>query len=50
MIKNVVREIRDVIYGDLKNRILRLERAIYEQNTDNILVEIRDIIREIWGT
>ena len=48
MLSNCVRELREEIYGDLKSRILRLERAVYEQDSPAALREIRDIIREVY--
>lgn len=48
-IDSVVRELRDAIYGDIRQRIIRLERAVYEQDRDAILTETRDIVREIFG-
>lgn len=49
MIDNVVRALRKAVYGDIEQRIIRLERAIYEQDRDSVLSEIRDITREIFG-
>jgi hypothetical protein len=47
MMKNIYRELQEVVYGDLRERILRLERAIYEQDRAKVLVATRDIMREI---
>ena len=49
MIDNCVGELREDIYGEIKNRIFRLERAIYEQDHDTAISEMRDIKREIFG-
>lgn len=49
VIDNVVRELREAVYGDLKQQVLRLERAVYEQDREAILSETRDIVREIFG-
>ena len=49
MLENVVRQIREEIYGDLKNRIIKLERAYYEEDNKTFMEQIRDINREIFG-
>jgi|GEM_PF-3198933 hypothetical protein len=49
MLDNVIRALREAIYGDIKQRAIKLERAIYEQDRDTILSEIRDIMREVFG-
>jgi len=49
MLESIIRELREAIYGELKERIIRLERAVYEEDRDKIVMEIRDIIREIYG-
>lgn len=47
VIDNVIRELREEIYGDIRSRIRRLELAVYEGNEKEMCVEIRDIVREI---
>lgn len=47
VLKNVVSELTEEIYGDLRNRIIRLERAMYEYDINKMRMVIRDIIREI---
>lgn len=49
MLDNAVRVLREAVYGDIKQMIIRLERAIYEQDRVAVLSEIRDITREIFG-
>ena len=49
IINNCVRELREAIYGDIKNIINRLQRAFYERDADSMEIEIRDLIREVWG-
>ena len=49
MIENCIRELREEIYGDIKERILRLERAVYEEDNKKAHQEMRDIIRETFG-
>jgi hypothetical protein len=41
---SVLRELREAVYGDLRDRIIRLERAVYEQDRERILMETRDIV------
>ena len=47
MLKNVYRELQEAVYGHLRDRLLRLERAIYEQDRDKIHMHLRDLFREI---
>jgi hypothetical protein len=49
MIDNVCRELREVVYGELKSYLHLLERYIYERKEEEALMVIRDIIREIHG-
>jgi len=49
MLDNVIRQIREEIYGDIKNRIIRLERAYYMEDDKTVRSELRDINREIFG-
>lgn len=49
MLNNVVRSLRKAVYGDIEQHIIRLERAIYEQDRDAALSEMQDIMREIFG-
>ena len=48
MYDNIIHELKEEIYGDIRNRILRLERAIYGQDNDRALMEIRGIIQEVF--
>lgn len=41
-------ELREDIYGDLRKRIIRLERMICEHNFDAAMMEMRDINKEIF--
>lgn len=49
MMENIHRQLKEAVYGEFRNRILRLERAIYEQDREKVLMETRDIVREIMG-
>jgi hypothetical protein len=49
LFKNVIRELRNNIYGDLYQKIMRLERYIYTQEDVKAKMEIRDIVHEIFG-
>ena len=49
MLNNVVRQIREELYGDIKNRIINLERAFYEENYQEVQSQLRDIMKEIFG-
>lgn len=50
MLDNAVRELREVIYGDIKHRLLELERHVYEGDMEASKSAIRDIIGEVYGT
>lgn len=45
--KNVDRQIRREIYGDLIDRAIQIERAVYEQDTEKLLMHTRDLILEL---
>ncbi len=47
--KNVIRELREAIYGELRGRLIRLERAVYECDERAVRMEIRDIMSEVFG-
>lgn len=47
--ENVVRELREAVYGDIKKRILDLERAMVEHDIDKMYSAMRDINKEIFG-
>jgi len=47
--ENFKRELKEAIYGDIKHRIQRLEIAVLEENREKTLMEMRDIIREIFN-
>jgi hypothetical protein len=49
MMDNLIRDLRHEIYADIKNRVSRLERAVYANDEEKIMPEIRDIIREVFG-
>jgi hypothetical protein len=49
MQNNVVRELREAIYGQFRERVLMLERAIYEHDREKVLMHTRDLIREVEG-
>ena len=49
MQESVIRELREAVYGDLYQRIIRLERAIYDRNDKLAQMEMRDIVKEIYG-
>lgn len=45
--RNVLRHLREDVYGEFRDRILRLERAVYEHDREKILMETRDLVREV---
>lgn len=47
--ENGIKELRDAVYGDLRSRILALERAVYEQDNEAARSCIRDILSEVFG-
>lgn len=47
LLKNVYRELQEAVYGHMRDRLLRLERAFYEQDSDRVKMELRDLFREI---
>lgn len=49
LLNNVIRELRNSIYGDLYSKIIRLERYVYTQEDVKAEMVIRDIVREIFG-
>ena len=44
---NVTRELREVVYGSFRDRIIRLERAMYEYDLETMYREVRDLLREV---
>ena len=48
-IESVIRALREELYSDIKDRIFRLEKVVIEGERQKILMELRDIIREIYG-
>jgi hypothetical protein len=46
---NFIRQLREAIYGDMKQNLIRLERAIYERDTEAAEREIRDMLKEMFG-
>lgn len=49
LLENAICEVRNAVYGDMMESLLRLERAIYEMNEEAMLAEIREIRKEIEG-
>lgn len=47
MLKNVYRELQEAVYGHFRDGLLRLERAIYEEDREKVLMHLRDLFREI---
>jgi hypothetical protein len=47
LINNVIQEFKEVVYGDLRKRIIDLERAVYAQDHSQALMATREIMREI---
>lgn len=48
MLKNFIRELKEVVYGDLRNRIIDLERSLYQHDEEKMRMLMRDILREIF--
>lgn len=48
MIKNCSRMFKDAIYGDFKDRLLKLERLVYEGKREESIKEIVSILSEIY--
>lgn len=46
MLKNVYREVQEAVYGHLRDRLLMLERAIYEEDQDKVRMHLRDLFAE----
>jgi hypothetical protein len=46
---NIIRELRDLVYGDFREKLLKLERAVYEQEYLEAQELIRDLFRETYG-
>lgn len=47
--RNVVRELREAIYGEFRDKLIVLERAIYEQEVEPALKALDAIMREVEG-
>lgn len=45
--RNVLRQLREAVYGEFRDRVLRLERAVWEHDREKILMETRDLVREV---
>ena len=48
MTENVIREIKEIIYGDVRERFIQLERTIYNQDMQKTRIEVRDLMKEIF--
>jgi hypothetical protein len=46
---NVIRELREAVYGELREKLFKLERAIYEQEMEQALTAINAVMREVEG-
>lgn len=46
---NVVRQLREEIYGQFRWRVLQIQRCAYERDGDKLHMHIRDLLREIYG-
>jgi hypothetical protein len=40
---------RDVLYGEFRDKLIKLERAIYNQKRDNQLALIKELLFEVSG-
>lgn len=49
LVENFARTLRKEIYGEIESNILRLEKAVYEQDREGIMANIRDIRKEVFG-
>lgn len=48
MIKNCSRTLKEEIYGDFKERLLKLEHHVYRGDHDDAAEEIRSILSEVF--
>jgi len=46
---NVVKELREIIYGEFRDNILQLERAVYARDEKVIFQKIGDIMQEVFN-
>ena len=47
--ENVIRQLREEIYGQFRWRAIQIQRAAYEQDREKLHMHIRDLMREIEG-
>ena len=48
LLDNFTRELKELIYGDLRHQLRRLEVAVIEEKREEALSALRDINREIY--
>lgn len=52
--KNFVEQLRKGLYGELQERLLKLQRQLYEHPTavtdEDLMSTFRDIMGEVWGS
>ena len=46
--KNVIRQLTEAVYGSFRDRLLKLEIAIYEDRQEDVKSGLRDILRELY--
>jgi hypothetical protein len=49
VLKNVVRQLREEIYGEFRRRALEIQRAAYEREYEKMHMLIRDMLVDING-
>jgi hypothetical protein len=49
VVKNVVRQLREDIYGEFRRRAIEIQRAAYEREYDKMHMLIRDMLVDING-
>jgi hypothetical protein len=49
VLDNVVRQLREEIYGQFRRRAIEIQRSAYEQDYNKMHMHIRDLLREIQG-
>lgn len=47
LFKNVLLQLREFVYGEFRDRVLRLQQAVLEQDQEKALMEARDLIRVV---
>ncbi len=48
-VENCAKSFRESMYGDIREQVLALERAVLENDRNEALKQMRDIMREIFG-